>query len=52
MCFHAGRTIKMWLEQFGLIDSCMFYVFSAVVFVVVLLAFVAMFAGCCLQDQS
>jgi len=42
----------MWAEQFGMIDSCMFYVFCAAVFVVVLLALVAMVAGCCLQDLS
>ena len=45
-------SVKMWVEQFGMIDSCMFYVFCAAVFVVVLLAVVAMFAGCCLQDLS
>jgi len=43
---------KMWAEQFGMIDSCMFYVFSAAVFVNVLLVVVAMFASCCLQDLS
>lgn len=42
----------MWVEQFGMIDSCMFYVFCAVVFVIVLLALVDIFAGFCLQDLS
>jgi len=42
----------MWAEQFGMIDSCMFYVFCGAVFIIVLIALTAMFAGCCLQDQS
>ena len=47
-----GVIVEMWAEQFGMIDTCMFYVFSIVVFVIVLLALVAMFAGFCLQDLS
>ena len=42
----------MWAEQFGMIDSCMFYVFSAVVFIILLLALFDIFAGFCLQDLS
>jgi len=42
----------MWVEQFGMIDTWIFYVFCALVFVIVLLALVAMFAGFCLQDMS
>jgi len=46
------RSIKMWAEQFGMIDSCMFYVFCAAVFVIVLLALVDIFVGFCLHDLS
>ena len=42
----------MWAEQFGMIDSCMFYVFCAAVFVIVLLALVDIFVGFCLHDLS
>jgi len=51
MCV-CGCCSKMWVEQFGMIDSCMFYVFCAVVSVIALLAVIAMLAGLCLQDQS
>ena len=47
-----GCRTKMWAEQFGTIDTCMFYVFCAVAFVISLLALTAMLAGCCLQDLS
>jgi len=42
----------MWVQQFGMIDAWMFYMFCAVVFVITLLALAALFAGCCLQDLS
>jgi len=51
-CWQGRQEHAMWAEQFGMIDSWMFYVFCAVVFVISLLAMAAMFAGCCLHDLS
>jgi len=42
----------MWVERFGMIDTCMFYVFCVAAFIIALVAVIAMLAGCCLRDLS